>query len=478
MAYQNLPMTIPSATVELTIFLSSTIGDYGYDDPDVERPNFRREVQDGLSKKANCACFLSEDWIGGYDATVQKCRERVHQSGGFILLLGYWYGSIPPGKDKSITHLEFEWALERWKGDPFPKMAVLKPKPGKRADDELKARAVPLLPVMEEERELHAVRLAKFYAQVDDKHTEWRTIQTFEDVHELREWAISYGNRWRGFEFLAAARGKVDAGLVQTKSPLHEDQLGKLGRGVQHEAIKKIFSGLAAHPDVPAVAVLVNGDKNQGQRAFVAYVQGSLLKNYYPKQNIGRLPPGSSTLQALLAWVAGTLGLENASGIDTPQTLAERVVDELKHQQLYFVIERLRADYAGGFPAFQQSFWEPFWTRLKVLRGQRRITNRLVAIVIDYSGDASNWADVAVDAKPGTPLDFSKLIVAPRLGDIEESDLYEWFDELEVPDSPLGHRKDLVQRALMDEESGEFDGTPLHVFERLKGERLWPEGDY
>ena len=438
MAYKNLPMTIPSATGELTIFLSSTIGDYGYDDPNVEQPNFRREVQDVLFKKAECACFLSEDWTGGYDATVQKCRERVHQSGGFILLLGYWYGSIPPGKDKSITHLEFEWALERWKADPFPKMAVLKPKLGKKADDVLKALAAPLLPQVQDERELHAVRLAKFHAQVDDKHTEWRTIRTFEDIHDLREYALVIGKGWRGYTPLAAAQKKVHAAPTETRSLLREDQLGNLGRGAQHEAIKKIFSGLAAHPDVPAVAVLVNGDKNEGQRAFVAYVQGSLLKNHHPKRKIGRLPPGSNTVQALVAWVAGTLGLENASGVDTPQALAEHVVEELKHQQLYFVIDRLKADYAGGFPAFHKSFWDPFWSRLKALRAQQQIVNRLVAIVTDYSGDASSWADVAMDAKSGVPLDFSKLIVAPRLGSFQESDLYEWFDELEVPDSPLG----------------------------------------
>jgi Domain of unknown function (DUF4062) len=133
----HVPPTIlakPSAVDVLAIFLSSTIGDY---------ESFRREVQDVLLKRAECACFLSEDWIGGYDATVQKCRDRVRQSGGFILLLGYWYGSIPPGKDKSITHLEFEWALERWKGELYPKMAVLKPKPGKKADAQSFGRAAP-----------------------------------------------------------------------------------------------------------------------------------------------------------------------------------------------------------------------------------------------------------------------------------------------------------------------------------------------
>ena len=59
----------------LNIFLSSTIGDY---------EDLRRQVQDVLLKKAECACFLSEDWVGGYDATVTKCQQRVKDSGGFI----------------------------------------------------------------------------------------------------------------------------------------------------------------------------------------------------------------------------------------------------------------------------------------------------------------------------------------------------------------------------------------------------------
>lgn len=459
----------PFAAGALTVFLSSTIGDY---------EAYRREVQDVLLKKAECACFLSEDWIGGYDATVQKCRDRVCQCGGFILLLGYWYGSIPPGKDKSITHLEFEWALDRWKGDPFPKMAVLKPLRGKKADDELKALADPLLPKTQEDLDLHATRLARFHAQVDDKHTEWRTIRTFETVEDLREYALVIGKDWRGYTPMAAALGKVHAGTAPSESPLREDQLGRLGREPQHGAIKKLLSGLAAHPDVPAVAMLIHGDEDEGQRAFVAYVQSSLFKNHHPKRKIGRLPPGSSTVQALVAWVAGTLGLGSASSVDTAEALAERVIDELKHQQLIFVIDRLGADCTGGIHGFQQTFWEPFWTRLKALRSQQQIANRLVAIVTDYSGDSGNWAGVAVDAEiKKTKDDFSKLIAVRRLSHIEESDLYDWFDELDVPDSPPGRRAHLALRALGDEESGNLDGTPLHVFERLKGERLWPEGD-
>ena len=112
-----------------------------------------------------------------------------------------------------------------------------------------------------------------------------------------------------------------------------------------------------------------------------------------------------------------------------------------------------------------------------MLRSQQQIANRLVAIITDYSGNAGNWSDVAVDTKPGAPTDFSKLIKMPRLGHIAEEDLYDWFDELEVPDRPPGRRAQLAKRALKDEESGEFDGTPRHVFERLDGERLWSEGE-
>ena len=64
---------------------------------------------------------LSENWVGGFDATITKCRTQ-HQSDAFILLLGYWYGSIPPGSEKSVTHIEFESALEKWPGD-FPPVA-------------------------------------------------------------------------------------------------------------------------------------------------------------------------------------------------------------------------------------------------------------------------------------------------------------------------------------------------------------------
>ena len=200
------------------------------------------------------------------------------------------------------------------------------------------------------------------------------------------------------------------------------------------------------------------------------------LRNYHPKRRIGRLPPGSNALDTLVAWVAGTLGLANVSSLDTPEALAERVIEELKHQQLYFVIDRVGADYAGGVRAFQQTFWQPFWTRLKLLRSQPQIANRLVAIVTDYSGEAAVWADAAVGAKPGARTDFSKLIKAPQLGDIDENDLLEWLEELEVPDNPAGRRAQLAQRALKDDKTGAVDGTPLHVFERLKGEPLWPEG--
>lgn len=442
-----------------SIFLSSTVGDY---------EALRREVREALQRKAECSCSLSEDWPGGYNPTVQECEIRVRDSQGFILLLGHWYGSIPPGHDKSITHLEFEWAFAKWKDDRAPSMAVLRPKPGSEADTQLRTDAIPLIAAGKEQE--HALLLQSFHSQVDDKEHAWRRIQTFQDRHDLRETAIVLGTKWRGFTPLAAARGEVPAPQSPVEAQIREDQFGQLGRKTQHDAIKKALSGMAAYPEAPALVLLVHGDEDAGQRSFVAHVARSLLKRYSPKRAIGRLPPGSNSTQALVTWIASILGLPNTAGIDTPELLAERVVEELEKQQLHFIIEHVGSDYAGGLQAFLENFWRPFWTKLRELRLARQISNRLVAIVTDYAQDENSWSGAI--SSLGAAVDFTKLIPVPRLRPFVKDDFFEWFDDMDIPDRPAGRRDQLATRALPG-----GDGTPLRVFSRLGSEQLDPEGE-
>jgi hypothetical protein len=46
----------------------------------------------------------SEDWAGGWDDTVDKCRARVSRANGFILVLGFRYESVPPGENKALGY--------------------------------------------------------------------------------------------------------------------------------------------------------------------------------------------------------------------------------------------------------------------------------------------------------------------------------------------------------------------------------------
>jgi hypothetical protein len=66
------------------------------------------------------------------------------------------------------------------------------------------------------------------------------------------------------------------------------------------------------------------------------------------------------------------------------------------------------------------------------------------------------------------------LLQVPQLEQFSREDILAWFDEMEVPDEPAGRRSKLVDRAIKNSE-GKDDPVPTRVFERLRGEILWPE---
>jgi Domain of unknown function (DUF4062) len=457
----------PSAGGALSVFLSSTIKDY---------EALRREVKEVLDKKAECACFLSEDWSGANEPTVQKCRAKVLQANGFILLLGHWYGSIPPGKDKSITHLEFEWAQRRRREEGFKNIAVLRPARDTKIFQELLRRAQTVIPSEEPERTQHAARLSEFHESVDDRRTEWRIVTEFKSEQDLREHALVIGRDWRGYTLMAAAQRQFQPEIATYDPRVTEAALGRLGRKPQIEAVETVMAGVAGYPDVPGVAMIIFGDEDGGHRALLANLLSTALASYHPKRPIGKLPVGQTSIPALVAWVARTLGLPNASGVETPEQLAEHVADELRHQPLYFIIDRISA-LAGGVVAFHQKFWKPLWNRLRELRAGLNLVHRLVVVVTDYTGDEAGWqnATLAHDQDEDA-AGYSKLLLLPRLAQIRRVDMLKWLDEMKVPDDALGRRAKLADRMLTDDR-GQPEALAAHVLDRLRSEPLWPETD-
>ena len=442
------------------LFLSSTVRDLG---------DYRRAVRDACLHKAQTACLLSEeDWAGGYDKTVDRCVSQVAAANAFVLIVGHWYGSVPRGCDRSITHIEFDNAFRRWENDPDPPMAVMLPEHGSLADKQLRTVAAKIVKKQKIASAAHRQSLTKF---VDAVTGSWRRVIRFKHKPDLREHVIARCQEWKGRTPLAAARGEV---VVQQASPtslLSDDQLGALGRETHIGFVRAAIAKLADYPQVPAVAFVAYGDDAAGQRAFLQRLVNTVLKKHYPRRGIATLPVRCD-VASLPGWVAQSLALIDGAAVQSPEQLAARVATELKRQPLYFALDRV-GDLPGGVSAFRDGFWRPFYDALSALRATQQFTHRLVALVSEYTAPLATWqaATCNHDGKGAQP-DYTKLIRIPRLVRFERQDVLDWFEEMDVADDPVGRRAELADRVMKDSK-----GVPLRAFERLRGETLWPAGD-
>lgn len=424
---------------------------------------YRRAIEDAVRNKAQLACLLSEDWMGGFDDTVQKCKDRVLAAQGFFLLLGYYYGWVPKG-EKSITHLEFDCAFDRWKSLPYPPMAVFAPRQDSEADQRLKSEAEKFVPVDPQERNLHAARLQAFRSEV---LSSGRTAQFYRHEFELRENAIVACLQWKGRTPLAAAGDNP-----QPSSAIPDNELGSLGRKLQFDAIDSVLALFNAEPDQPCAALLVCGDEDAGHRVFLQCLATSAaLANCRPSKP-GHPPLEHYDVGVLVQWVASALGIEGGSGVVEPPKLADLVAAELRTQPLYFMLDRVQG-LAGGLPAFASEFWCPLRHQLAELHRRTPLPNRLIAVITDYESGAMS-AQLQMAEATDANLDFSRLVRLPRLADFNQQDVLLWLNKIGVPDLPAGRRKQIALSVLKNA-AGDADAKPLRVYERLRSENLFQD---
>jgi len=450
-----------------TVFLSSTVKDLD---------DYRKQVQEALLLNAQVACFLSEDWINNYSPTVQKCRDELEKAQGYIGIFGYWYGSIPPGCSQSITHLEFSWALERWQQDKSPPIAILMPKSPSKAERKLKKLAESLLPRAKARQKKHAIQLKTFHEEVAET---WRTVTLFKDEHDLCQKVIVICLQWRLGRPLDAATGAVE--VVERQTPARrvtDEEWGLLGRAEHLSDFEKILNRAALYPDVPAIAMLVHGDEDSGQRVFLRQLlTNKKLRSGQPVR-IGRPQLEQYDVKALTQWVGESLVLAKGKECASIEELAEFIHQELQHQQLGFVLDQVYR-LSGGIKTWYEKFWQPLYARLAELRKQSPQQNqhRLVAIVADYQDQSAFDSDKSCQFSGTASADhYARLWLLPVLRDITDGDLADWFDELDVPDDATGRRATLASLA-MKNAKGEVDGTPSRVFERLKHSSIWTNGE-
>ncbi len=454
----------PACEAILSIFLGSTFEDL---------KDYRKEVKTALDK-AQVACFLIEEVAGGYVDTVMKCREELEKATGYIGIFGYWYGSIPPKSKKSITHMEFLWALDKYNGHHDPRMLVLMPEPLSEAEAKLKAKASELIPRRYKKGAKHEQLLRGFHREVTGP---WLIYKRFKNQQEAVQHALICCVRWQGYTAISAAKEAADpAGRGRPVRTVTDEELGSIGRKKQFDVAESILSQVVTRLDVPAVGMLVHGNEAAGQKVFLRRLLTTKQFTGGRPTQVSKPPFEHYDLLTLTRWIGKSLGLTTEGEALTPEELAERAYEQLHYQQLCFVLDDIHR-FAGGLAAFQGTLWLPLYKRLKELHARNPASYRLIAVVADYTDQSRSWGDIADEYKfePET-TNYSRMLMLPKLTAFKQADLLSWFEAVGVPDQPLGRRVQLARMILTNPE-GKTDGTPRRVFELLESETLWPEGE-
>lgn len=442
-----------------SIFLGSTIEDFG---------PLRVEVTKALVERGVAFCNPCENWIDSFEDVPTMCLRNLNQANGYMLLLGHWYGSVQTGEESSITEMEFDWALARWRGAQPTCIAVMLPKINSQIDLEMQKRATKIVDTRKIDQAKHSKRIEDFRRRVTDS---WHKVNFFSDVQELREYAIVVGLQWRYGSFRDAARGGQQHSEIEMASRPDEASLGMLGRERQIQAMEQALAELKIGQN-RALAVLVHGDDQAGQRAFLAHLERKLLRPFRPERRGRRLPHTFLDLGGLCAWVAQSLGLPSTNE-NTPASVAERVAIKLREHPMCLVLDGAAA-YNGGILAFHNQFWKPFFEELSKQFDFLPFNHRMVAVLTDYSGSDQQWSSVACNADDDIDdHDRSLLLALPKLGSFTKSQVTLWLSKMNYADDPPGSLNEVAERAITND-LGARDLIPMKVLDRLRFEQLVP----
>lgn len=440
--------------------------------------SYRLGVSDALFLRVQVRAHLSEDWDTAHVPVVEECRRRLERCDGYLGLFAYYYGWIPDGYQESITHLEYRWAMDKWGKQRPARLAVFMP--GNRhptagggasceAERELRAAAEALARTYPGGPQVHGRKLADFH---DEVCGQGRTCNLFADLADLRELAITTGFRWKGRLTAAAAQGRA----ARSTQQLLDEQLGLLGRPRQIEALKDVMAELGRQPDAPAACAVIVGQEEGGQAELLAALsQLPELRRGRPPVK-GRPPLTRYDVPQLISWVAEKVCALEEYGpiVETIQQLAEALHRTLRDQPAVLLLDRIeRLD--GGLVRFCTDLWWPLYDQLQASCAQIPVPHRLIVVVAAYTTVQPGWAEMTAQLEPEEAVDnFRNLLCLPELKDINARALARWLNDIGVDASP--DRVQEITGAVLTDAEGHPDGTPVRVYRRLQGERLWPDG--
>ena len=446
------------------IFVSSTNKDLSA---------YRSAIKEALDPTGRIQALLNEDWDNEHAWSKLECRRRIEAAQGYFGIFAYYYGWIPNGEEKSITHLEYDWALKQFGGARRPRIAIFMP--GWRheqdrqdgpcpAQKELKKAAELLVDAYNLGGPAHAEKLTAFHKVVENGG---RGVNYFHALHELIGCVVRVALTWAGRLDHAADGGPPEARRIATRV-----ELGRLGRKKQTDAAHDAITSIADAPG-PGGALLAYGKQTAGHQYFLEWLASTDPLRIGREPTIGRPEIAPYQIEDLVAWVARETGVGEAadSEVSDVPSLARELHRALRQQWLVLMLKSIEL-LTGGLATFVAKFWSPLYQEMQRLGP---VPHRLL-FVVGSQGLRESWP-VGVSEAGDDVDDFSSLLALPELTDFVDKDLRRWLSDLKVQDVPPGRRETLSQLALRDPVSGAEDATPENVYRRLQDERLWPNGE-
>lgn len=453
---------------------SKSLGELFVGSTSKDLDKYRLGVSDALFKRVKVRAHLSEDWDTDHVPTVDECRRRLEECHGYLGLFGYYYGWIPTGHQESITHMEYRWAMEKWSQRRPARVAVFLPgdrhptaSGGKpcEAEKELRDAAEVLVRSYPSGKKVHQQKLATF---LDEVSGQGRTCNFFSSLSELRELVIVTGQRWKG-GLAAAARAPASS----PPQGVSDEQLGLLGRNPQTEALKDVLAQVRDRRDAPAACVVASGSEEAGQAELLAALcrLPELRRGRPPVK--GRPPLTTYDVPELIAWFGrqSCAPEEHAPPVETITQLAQALHRTLRAQDSVLLLDRIER-LRGGLARFCTDFWGPLLDELQSACAKLPVAHHLFVAVATYAGSQQTRAGLTVQWDAHKAVDSIRTpICLPELAEIDRKGLSRWLNDVGVDASPS--RVDDLAKAVLADAEGHPDGTPLHVYRRLKGEQLW-----
>lgn len=437
------------------IFLSATAQDCR---------EYREAVRDFVQDNVPAAkIFLQENWAAGSEFVVDVCEGRVKACDAYMGLFGHRYGWIPPGFTKSITELEFRWAVKHWP-QPVPPIFVLLPEKGSEADNKLAECARPLLEkeFPDENARAEGVRAQQdFLSSVINWVANGRILVYYRDQLQLVGKALSCVQHWNQKLLRQAYEGRK-----KSIGDIPSEELGRIGREPQQTALRKSLEAFRERQGQRAIAFLVHGPQNHGQREFAEF----LYRWDDEWEDCGVYcgqPAEPDSIASLICWTCGQLRepVLGAAGIDA---LAGSLAARLIRSSVVFVM-RTAGRHPNRLAAFLGEFWQPLLAALASHSPSGK--GHLYWFVIDHEPLADDLGlGIRTDALDANDVDYSQLLALPALGGIDVQQVQRWLKELR---KSAGISLDEERRREIARRATQPDGSPPNVYNRLALEGFW-----